>query len=128
MDKEIIYNSNMHFEHQHWRSELFFWEDELKTFKNRLSELVRRYTSKDVLVLLEHYQNQFILHGGVIDDLLEEIEVHETQIAGQSMIGRDALDTVLVKKHLEFRNRMETQRQIYADLKKEFFSFLTKDM
>lgn len=128
MEKEIIYNSNLHFEHEQWRRELFFWEDELKTFKNRLSELVMRYTSKDVLALLEHYQNQFILHGGIIDDLLEDIEVHETQIAGQSMEGKDVLDTVLVKKHLEFRNRMETQRQIYADLKKDFFRFLSKYM
>jgi len=128
MEKEIIYNSNLHFEHEQWRSELFFWEDELKTFKNRLSEFVRRYTSKDVMVLLEHYQNQFILHGGVIEDLLEDIEVHETQIAGQSKEGKDVLDTVLVKKHLEFRNRMETQRQIYADLKKDFFRFLSKYM
>ena len=128
MEKEIIYNSNLHFEHEQWRRELFFWVDELKTFKNRLSELVSRYTSKDVLVLLEHYQNQFILHGGIIDDLLEDIEVHETQIAGQSMKGKDVLDTVLVKKHLEFRNQMETQRQIYADLKKDFFRFLSKYM
>ncbi|MBT8312932.1 MAG: hypothetical protein KJP26_00600 [Maribacter sp.] len=128
MEKEIIYNSNLHFEHVQWRRELFFWEDELKTFKNRLSELVMRYTSKEVMVQLEHFQNQIILHGGKIDDLLEDIEKHESQIAGQSMAGKDVLDTVLVKKHLEFRDRMETQRQLYADLKKDFFRFLTKYM
>lgn len=118
----------MHFEHEHWRSELFFWEDELKTFKNRLSELVERYSSKEVLDQLEHYENQFVLHGAVIDDLLEEIEVHETQIASQTKYGKDALDTVFVKKHLDFRKRIETQRQIYADLKKDFFRFLSEYM
>ena len=128
MEKELIFNSNMHFEHVQWRRELFFWEDELKSFKNRLSELVIRYTAKDVLAKLEHYQNEFILHGGVIDDLLEDIEAHEIRIAAQTKAGQDVLDTVLVKKHLEFRNRMETQRRIYGELKKDFYRFLTDYM
>jgi hypothetical protein len=128
MEKEVIYNTDLHFEHQQWWSELAFWEDELKSFNNRLSELVTRWSDKEVLAQLEHYQNEFILHNGIIDKLKETIEVHETRIAGQSQQGQDALDTELVKKHLEFRNKMETQRQIYADLKKEFFRFLTKYM
>ncbi|TLP74256.1 hypothetical protein [Maribacter sp. ACAM166] len=128
MEKEIIYNSNLHFEHKQWQSELAFWEDELKTFKNRLSELITRWTAKDILVKLEHYQNEFILHGGVLEDLQEEIEEHETRIAGQSLMGKDALDIAIVEKHLKFRNKIETQRQIYEDLKKEFFRFLNKYM
>jgi len=128
MEKEVIYNTDLHFEHKQWRRELFFWEDELKSFKNRLSKLMTGWTDKEVLAQLEQYQNEFILHGGVIDDLLETIEVHETRLAGYSMKGEDVLDIDLVKKHLEFRNKMETQRQIYADLKKEFFRFLTKYM
>lgn len=128
MEKEIIFNEDLHFEHRQWQSELAFWEDELKSFSNRLSELVTRWTKKEVLAQLEHYQNEFVLHDGIIDKLQEEIEVHETRIAGQSKTGQDALDTTMTKKHLEFRDRMETQRQIYADLKKEFFRFLTKYM
>jgi len=126
--KEIIYNEDLHFEHQQWRSELAFWEDELKSFKNRLGELVTRWTDKEVLAQLEHYQNEFILHDRVIDDMQEAIEQHEIRIAAQTKTGQDALDTILVKKHVEFRNRMEAQRQIYADLKKDFFRFLSKYM
>lgn len=128
MEKEVIYNEDLHFEHEQWRSELSFWEDELKSFNNRLSELVTRWTSKEVLVQLEHYQNEFILHGGVIDDLQETIEIHEARMAGRSKAEKDMLNTSLVEKHLDFRNRMETQRQIYADLKKSFFQFLTNYM
>lgn len=128
MEKEIIYNSNMHFEHEQWKGELAFWKQELQFFNNKLSELVTRWTNKDVLAQLEHYQNQFILHGGVIEDLQETIEKHETRIAGQSIEGEDAIDVRLAEQHVEFRNKMETQRQIYADLKKEFFRFLEKYM
>jgi hypothetical protein len=38
------------------------------------------------------------------------------------------MDVAMVKTHLEYREKMETQRQIYADLKKEFFRFLSKYM
>ncbi|MFD2914597.1 hypothetical protein [Psychroserpens luteus] len=128
MEKEVLYNSNMHFEHVQWKRELAFWEDELKSFNNRLSELVTRWTDKDVLAQLEHYQNEFILHGGVIEDLQESIEEHEERIAGQSITGEDAIDVQLAKQHVEFRNKIETQREIYAELKKQFFRFLEKYM
>jgi hypothetical protein len=128
MEKEVVYDSDLHFEHQQWQSEIAFWEDELKSFKNRLSELVTRWTDKEVLAQLEHYQNEFILHGGVIDNLQETIEKHETNIAGHSQKSDESMDVALVKKHSEFRYQMEAQRQIYADLKKELFQFLTKYM
>ncbi|WP_339628559.1 hypothetical protein [uncultured Maribacter sp.] len=125
---EVLYNENLHFEHKQWQSELDFWKDELKSFKNRLGDLIKRWTNKEVLAQLEHYQNEFILHEGIIDKLQETIEKHETRIAGQVNSGQESLDTALTKKHLEFRNQMETQRQIYADLKKDFFRFLSKTM
>ena len=128
METQVLFNDSMHFEHQQWKGELDFWKDELKSFNNRLSELVTRLEDKKVLAQLSHYQNQFILHGGFIEDLEETIEEHEARIAGQSKTGSDALDTKLAKQHIEFRNKIETQRHIYAELKKEFFRFLEKYM
>lgn len=128
MEKQVIYNSDLHFEHKLWQSELAFWEDELKLFNNWLSELVIRWTDKKVLIQLEHYQNQFILHGTIIDEFQNEINMHEVNMNDHDIKGEDVLNYSFVKKHIEFRNKMETQRHIYADLKKEFFSFLTKYM
>lgn len=126
--QEVIYNSNLHFEHTLWKSELAFWDDEMKTFKNRLDELVTRWTDKEVLAQLEHYQNEFILHGGVIEDLQETIDEHEISIAGHTKSGHESMDVPMVNKHLELRGKMETQREIYAELKKDFFRFLSKYM
>ncbi|SHF30077.1 hypothetical protein SAMN03080594_103262 [Arenibacter palladensis] len=128
MEKQIIYNSNLHFEHEIWRRELFFWQDELIIFNNRLSELVTRWTKKEVLKQLDHFQNEFILHGGVIEDLLEEMEIHESRMADQDLLSHDAMDTMMVKKHMEFRKKMEIQEEIYTALKREFFRFLTKHL
>ena len=128
MENQVIYNSDLHFEHQQWRSELNFWEDELKSFNKRLGELVKRWKDKDVLVQLEHYQNEFILHGAVIDELQDDIAMHEINMSAHDIKGEDVLNRSFVKKHIEFRNRMEVQRQIYADLKKEFYHFLSQYM
>lgn len=126
MKTQVIFNSDLHFEHQTWKSELYFWKDELRSFNNRLEELVERWTDKDVLARLEHFQNEFILQEGRIDEFLEGIEQHEARIAGTSMAGEDSMDAVMVKKHLEFREEMETQRDMFRELKKEFFTFLTE--
>ncbi len=128
MEKQLIFNSDLHFEHNQWRSELDFWEDELKSFKNRLEELVNRWTDKEVLAQLEHFQNSFIRHGEIIDILQHDINAHETNMSSLDAKGENALNKDLVKTHLEFRNRMETHRHIYANLKKDFFKFLSKYM
>lgn len=126
MENTLIYDSDLHFEHKQWELELEFWQDELKTFKNRLSELIGRYEDQKVLAKLEHYQNEFILQEGVINNLEEIIEKHESNMAEHSKMGEEALDVSLVEKHVEFRKKMEAQRQIYAELKKDFFEFLTE--
>lgn len=126
MKTAVIYDSDLHFEHRQWKRELDFWEDELKSFNNRLDDLVEMYDNKEVLEKLEHYQNEFILHSNVIEDLQEAIEEHEANIAEHSKAIKPSLDVAMVKKHIEFRKKMEDERQIYADLKKEFFQFLTK--
>jgi hypothetical protein len=126
METQVLYNSDFHFEHVQWNSEILYWENELNFFNIRIEELVTRWTDDEVLDKLEHYQNEFILHDGFTEELQETIEKHETQIACLNRQGKDSLNTTLLNKHLEYRNKMETQRQVYADLKKEFFHFLSK--
>ena len=59
MNETLIFNSNMHFEHQQWKGELAFWNEELVFFNNRINELVKRRANKHVLAKLELYQNEF---------------------------------------------------------------------
>jgi len=128
MKKQLVFNSDLHFEHVQWGSELSFWEDEIKTFKHRLEELVTRWTDKDVLKELEHFQNQFIIQNGVIDKLQDNIKGHEDELQTLRMTDETALITKHTKSHFAFREQMENQREIYADLKKKFYRFLTKYM
>jgi len=128
MERDIIFNSDLHFEHKQWRRELLFWEDELKSLQNRLNELVLRWTDKEILAQLEHYQNQFIIQENAINELEDHINLHEINISEHLKKGEDVLDFQLVKKHIEFRNQMDTQRNLYSELKSNFFRFLSKYM
>ena len=128
METEVIYNSDLHFEHVHWSKELAFWKDELKSFNNRLSELVLRWTDNNILLQLEQFQNQFIRHRQVIDSLKDGIHTHEINMSKHFKKGEDVMDQVFVHKHMEYREHMEVQRHLYTNLKKDFFKFLSKNM
>ncbi|ETN94925.1 hypothetical protein [Zhouia amylolytica] len=124
--KTIIKNSDLHFEHSLWEKELLFWQDEIKSFKNRLSEIQKRWTDDTVLSALDQYENQFIIQLEKIDQLKDDIRTHEHGISNQLKANQEAIDMVGLKYHMEMRDRMETQRQIYHDLKKRFFEYLSK--
>ena len=72
------YIHELHSEHNTYLSTLEFAKDEIKTFNNRLSDIVMANTKKEILAQVEHFQNQFIRHNEVIDELKHE--VHESEI------------------------------------------------
>lgn len=123
-----VYLSDLHFEHIQWNSELMFWKDEIPTFEHRLEEIVARYTAKDVLSKLEHFQNQLILHNNAITALLREIKSHEKELSQFAKEHPIAIGHVRFNDHTDIINRMDMQRVLYANIKKEFFSFLSKTM
>ncbi len=128
MKKQNLFISDLHFEHEQWKLELSFWADEIKTFENRLEELVNRWTDQTVLAELESFQNQFMIHKGVIEEMQHFINVHETEMSNHDMKAELVLNTDHYKEHVIERSKMETQRHIYSELKKNFFHFLTKYM
>jgi hypothetical protein len=128
MKKEVIYNADLHFEHEHWNRELDFWQDELRSFHKRIEELVMRWTDPSVLSQIEKFQNQFMIQEGAIDSIKNQIQMHETNIAEHYKHGEDVLNKNMVSKHLELRDRLEIQRKMYENLKKDFFRFMSKYM
>ena len=128
MKKEIIYNADLHFEHENWQREINFWEDELKSFHKRLEELVLRWTDRSVLAEIEKFQNKFMIQGKEFDSLKDQIAMHEKNMAAHYEKNEDVLNKMFVNQHLDFRKVLETERNLYNDLKKDFFRFLTKYM
>ncbi len=128
MKNELIYNVDLHFEHENWQRELNFWEDELKSFHIRLEELVMRWTDQGVLAEIEKFQNQFMIQEEEFDSIENQISMHEKNMAGHYEKNEDVLNKMFVDQHLTLREVMETERNLYNSLKKDFFRFMTKYM
>lgn len=126
--KNKVYISDLHFEHIAWNSELSFQKDELKIFENRLEEVASRWTKKEVLIQVEHFQNNFIRHNEVIDTLKHNINSHEKELADFAEDHPVAVDHAHFKDHTSLRDEVETQRKLYEALKTDFLRFLTQTM
>ncbi len=125
METKIVYNEDLHFEHEQWKRELDFWEDELLTFKHRLEEMLAKNPDKSVLSKLDNFENRFRIHEKKIRDFKQRIYSHELNMARITEKGENSIDRVSYEYHLKFRDQIQVQREMYYDLKKEFFEFLT---
>lgn len=128
METKVVYNEDLHFEHEQWKRELEFWEDELLTFKHRLEDMLEKNPDKSILSKLDNYENRFRIHEDKIRNFKQRIYSHELNMARITEKGENAIDRVSYEYHLEFRNQIEVQRQMYHELKKEFYEFLTSRM
>jgi len=118
---------NLHFQHRLWSNELNFVEDELKIYEHRLEKLVKTLSDRDMLAKLEHYQNQFIRQKEVLDQLQHDIKIHEQQIGRMLQDGRQP-DGKDLNRHLKVEDEMATFRNIYAELKSNFFKFMAENL
>jgi predicted RNA methylase len=123
-----VYISDLHFEHVQWRNELIFWEEQITSYIKRLEEVVTRWTDNEIRAQVEHFQNQFILHNDVIDVLKKDIKKHEQHIAEYAQEHPVAIQHIHFDDHTGLRDRMDTQRNIYTELKGKYYSFLSKAM
>ena len=119
---------DLHFEHKVWKNQLEFCKGELEFFKHRLEEISQRYTDKDILKRLEHFQNQFIIQRDEIDRFLHDINVHEDALAKEAIEHPVATDHILMKDHPNERERFDTFNQLYAELKNDYINYLRKWM
>jgi hypothetical protein len=120
------YIHELHTEHITYLSTLAFAKDEIKTFNNRLSEIVTANTKQEILAQVEHFQNQFIRHNEVIDELKHEVHECEMRIAKIAESNNVATDHRKVDDHVDLRDQMETFTHIFSELKNEFKLFLEK--
>lgn len=127
MNKKV-YMSDLHFEHKVWNSQLQFQKGELKFFTNRLEEIVGRWTDKDILKSVEHFQNSFRVHSNQIDQLLHGIHIHEDKLVERTVENPVAIDHVHFEDHTKQRDEMKTQNKIFSELKVDFLDFLRKAM
>jgi hypothetical protein len=122
------YIHELHAEHKSWLEELNFASDEIRTFENRLSEVLRANNKVEITASAEHFQNQFIRHQEVIDELGHDIREDEQRISEEAKANNIATDHRRTQDHSGLRERVETFRKIFSDLKQEFTSYLSASL
>lgn len=124
--KKTIYQ--LHEEHKTWLNMLLFYKDELSIMAKRISEIAQKNTSKEVLALVERYQNQLIIQKEQIDILNHEIRAHESQLEAAVKQNPTAIDHRQFPDHPKQRESVETFEKMFNDLRGELIRFLSKWM
>lgn len=118
----------LHEDHKIWLNKLAFYEDEILIMKNRISEIAKKNTSKEVLSFVEHFQNQLIVQKEQIDTLNHEINTHEDSIEAKANKKTVASGNKKFFDHSSQRDKIESFEKNFNDLRKELIHFLSKWM
>jgi len=113
-------------EHAEWLSELRFHKDELAFFKKQLTEVAGKNTAIEIMKLVEHFENQFLVRGENIDILHHDINEHVNKIAKGLQEKTNQLVREESNHHKALKDRFNTESKLFADLKPEFNKFLSK--
>lgn len=114
--------------HIEWKKSLGFYKDELIILNKRLTEIAERNTGKDVMQMVERFQNQFLVQSENIDILQHDINEHITAIAQESLYNAGHINKNQVDTHQVLQERVEQQEIIFNDIKDDFMKFLCKRM
>lgn len=116
-----------HVELYEWLKALEFYKGELKFWRNRLSEVVTRNTSREILQEAEHFQNQVIIQEENIDILRHDIKQLENRLEEvMTKTNGNGSMSKLNEVENQLRERLKTFEHIYVDLKHEYYSYLRR--
>ena len=128
MSTAHIYLKDLHEEHKTWLNEVKLYDEEISSFENRLGEVVMKNTDKDLLANLEHLQNSLIRHKEVSDIIKHDIVKHEQELARFAEENQTAIDRKYFEDHPNLRERVQTERKLFTELKDELKEFLAKSL
>jgi hypothetical protein len=114
----------LHQEYTTWMAELTFYKEELRIFEQHLALLLNENKTSAVAARAEQYQNQFIRHKEVIDELKHRLGMSERQLKAfvQAVQGM-GLSSIKMDNHPELRKEMQTFRKMFNELKEAFRKF-----
>ena len=124
--EESIYKQ--HSENSEWASKLNFYRDEIAILKTRLEEIASKNSNKDVLLEVEHFQNQFIIQKNNIDEISHNVKMNEESLQKEINSNPIAVDHRKVEYHIKEKNAVESFEKNFNDLRSEFKVFLAKHM
>jgi hypothetical protein len=117
-----------HFDHAAWINKLKFYRDEITILTKRLEEISSKNNRKDVLALVDHFQNQFLIQENNINNILHLIKRDEKKLTLEMAAHPVAVDHKKKDDHFKEREDVETFEKSFNDLRTEFKTFAAKWM
>lgn len=106
-----------------WVQILRNYRDELQTSKKSLQEICRKDLSKQQLLDVEHFDNQFHIQLINIHDLKHSIKIHERRIEHESAFGDVGDDNYTL--HEELLSEFLGLENTLQELRNEFKAFIS---
>lgn len=122
------YLQEIHKENKDWIKALDFVKDQVVCYEKQLGEVTSKNTKTAVLARAEHFQNQFIIHCEVIDELRHDINLEEKKIVENVKANNIATDHIKVTENESLVERMERFDKIWSELKNEYLNYLVEVM
>ena len=117
---------DLHVEHKEWLNKLLFYKDDLKIMQSRLDEIASKNNNQEVLVFVERFENQFKIQKEQIDVLNHDIKQHVNKIEESIINNPIASNHRKMDDHAEEREKMIRFEELFAELRKDLLSFLSK--
>jgi hypothetical protein len=117
-----------HEENKEWTSKLSFYKDEIKILTGRVEELASKNTFNEVLVGVEHFQNQLIIQRNNIDEILHLVKLNEEGLIEEINANPVAVDHRKVEYHANEKDLVYSFEKNFNELRAEFNEFASKWM
>ena len=106
-----------------WISELRSLRQELNSLKAQLVPMARHQHNKDILLEVEHLDNQFHIQLINIHDVKHSIKVHERKIELEKSMQQGHVTENTLQEHENLFDDFEDLKNTIVQLKEEFREF-----
>ena len=106
-----------------WRETLRSYRDEFGQLKNRLQDLAGHQTNRDILLEIEHLDNQFHIQLINIHDLKQAIKLHHRKLNNEMAESNGQLNDDTSNDHENLFNDYQQLEGTLHEVKEEFSHF-----
>ena len=109
--------AHVHLMCEDWKRELKYFKSEVPFFRKKLEEVASKNTSQEIMVQVEHFENNFRIMSENLDELLQAI-------LDQASIQPKYINVKMIEGYEVIHEEMESTARDFFDTKKAYYNFL----
>lgn len=107
---------------------LTFYKQELSILQERLDEIAGKNTGSEAVIGVEHFQNQFLIHGMAMDQLLYRIHKNDKELENELELTGVYVQAETAVQHEQVHEEYQNEEKLFNELRHEFNRFAAKWM